>query len=93
MSKAATDTPNAEPKARKGISVRMDEIFARDLEIFARTGMNATDAVKYAVNQIAAAYERAWEQGLAAQGEVPEELKVVTIREYQDLAAKSVMAS
>lgn len=94
MSKATTATPNAGEKKRKGpLSVRTDDIFEQDLAIFARTGMTASAAVKYAVNQIAAAYVRAWEQGLAAPGEVPEELKVVTIREYQDLAAKSVMAS
>lgn len=93
MSKATTATPNAGETKRKGISVRTDEVFERDLAIFARTGMNATDAVKYAVNVIAEAYERAWAQGVAAPGEVPEELKVVTIREYQDLAARSTMAS
>lgn len=92
MTNAATATPNAGEKKRKGISVRTDDIFERDLAIFARTGMTATDAVKYAVNVIAEAYERAWAQGLAAPGEVPEALQVVTVREYQALESRSVAA-
>lgn len=89
MASATTTTPNA---TRKGVSVRMDDIFARDLDIFTSTGMNATDAIKYAVNVIAEAYERAWEQGLCARGEVPEELKVVTVQEYATLQDRAVAA-
>lgn len=87
MTTAVTTTPAAAPKVGKTVSVRVDAQFAEDLEVLMKTGFNASEAVKYCANMLAVAYHRAWQQGICEEGEVPEELRIVNVKEWNDLVS------
>lgn len=88
MSNATTTTPAAAPAVTaKSVSVRVDAQFAEDLAVLMKTDFNASEAVKYAVGQIATAYRRAWQQGICAEGEAPDELRIVNVLEWNDLVS------
>ncbi|MGW7706336.1 hypothetical protein [Streptomyces sp. NPDC054771] len=59
------------PKPGKGLSVRVDDELYDDLVTMMRTGMTASDAVKYAAAIVAGAYRNAWLLGVTLDGSQP----------------------
>lgn len=75
------------PQAGKSLSVRVDDTLSDDLAVVMRTGMTASDAVRYAVAFLAHGYAWAWESGLYPDG-VPPRRMAVRVPAYDgDLAA------
>lgn len=64
------------PKAGKRMSVRVDDTLSDDLAIVMRTGMTASDAVRYAVAFLAHGYAWVWESGLYPDGVPPQRMAV-----------------
>ncbi|MFF1701253.1 hypothetical protein [Streptomyces sp. NPDC058252] len=60
------------PKAGSSVTVRVDEIFAEDLAVLARAGMNTTDALRWAANKLAVGFTEAWKRGTVPEGQWPE---------------------
>ncbi|MFD6972177.1 hypothetical protein [Streptomyces sp. NPDC059949] len=64
------------PKAGKSLSVRVDETLSDDLATIMRTGMTASDAVRFAVAFLAHGYNWVWESGLYPDGVSPARMAV-----------------
>ncbi|WP_369778053.1 hypothetical protein [Streptomyces sp. R33] len=64
------------PQAGKSLSVRVDETLSDDLATIMRTGMTASDAVRYAVAFMAYGYRWVWESGLYPDGVPPRRMAV-----------------
>lgn len=58
------------------MSVRVDGTLSDDLAIVMRTGMTASDAVRYAVAFLAHGYAWVWESGLYPDGIPPQRMAV-----------------
>ncbi|MFC8824936.1 hypothetical protein ACFT9I_06205 [Streptomyces sp. NPDC057137] len=64
------------PLPGKGLSVRVDDPLHDDLATLMRTGMTASDAVKYAVALTAGLYRDIWSVGLCPDGTNPQIIAV-----------------
>ncbi|MBT2450922.1 hypothetical protein J7F03_28380 [Streptomyces sp. ISL-43] len=76
------------PKAGKSLSVRIDGTLSDDLATIMRTGMTASDAVRYAVAFLAHGYSWVWESGLYPDG-VPPRCMAFRVPSYDGPAVAS----
>ncbi|MGW3057698.1 hypothetical protein ACWC98_17500 [Streptomyces goshikiensis] len=72
----ATANPNGAyrptaPAVGTRTSVRVDQALSDDLAILMRPGVNASDAIRAAVGQLANVYRTAWHHGVCASDTAP----------------------